>query len=106
MTFLMMQLELPMDVICTVARYAKDAGVPVMLNPAPAAPLPEELLSCVTDFSPNEHEAAAITGLRLRADESGVNEEDMKQVAAALRQKGRGECHYHAGRQRFRCGGT
>lgn len=85
---LMMQLELPMDVICTVARYAKDAGVPVMLNPAPAAPLPEELLSCVTYLSPNEHEAAAITGLRLRADESGVNEEDMKQVAAALRQKG------------------
>ena len=85
---LMMQLELPMDVICTVASYAKAAGVPVMLNPAPAAPLPEELLACVTYLSPNEHEAAAITGQRLYADENGVNEEDMKKVAAALREKG------------------
>ncbi|MBU5626467.1 ribokinase [Oscillibacter sp. MSJ-2] len=85
---LMMQLELPMDVTCAVASYAKAAGVPLMLNPAPAAPLPEELLSCVTYLSPNEHEAAAITGLPLRADETGVNEEDMKRVAAALREKG------------------
>ena len=84
----MLQLEIPMAINIAVAQYAKAAGVPVMLNPAPAAELPEELLSCVTYLSPNEHEAAAITGLPLRADDEGVNEEDMKAVAAALREKG------------------
>ena len=43
-----MQLELEMETIEYVARLAHDAGVPVMLNPAPAAALSDELLSCVT----------------------------------------------------------
>lgn len=84
----MLQLEIPMEINLAVAQYAKAAGVPVMLNPAPAAELPAELLSCVTYLSPNEHEAAAIAGLPLRADESGVNEADMEAVSAALRKKG------------------
>ncbi len=84
----MLQLEIPMEVDIAVARYAKAAGVPVMLNPAPAAPMPAELLECVTYLSPNEHEAAAISGIRLRADETGVNDNDLRQVAAALRLKG------------------
>lgn len=71
-----------------MARYVKAAGVPVMLNPAPAAELPEALLRCVTYLSPNEHEAAALAGLPLRADENGVNEADMKAVFAALWKKG------------------
>jgi len=100
----MLQLEIPMEINIAVAQYAKAAGVPVMLNPAPAAELPVELLSCVTYLSPNEHEAAAIAGLPLRADESGVNEADMEAVSAALREKGRGECDYHIGRKRLRRG--
>lgn len=84
----MLQLELTMAVTKFAAKCAHDAGVPVMLNPAPAVPLDEELLSCVTYLSPNEHEAASLTGLPLRADESGVNEEDLQKVSAALRAKG------------------
>ena len=57
-----MQLELPMDIVKTVARWAKESGVPVMLNPAPAAALSDDLLSCVTYLSPNEHEAALRAG--------------------------------------------
>lgn len=53
----LLQLEIPMDINIKVAAYAKAAGVPVMLNPAPIAPLPDELLSCITYLSPNEHEA-------------------------------------------------
>lgn len=84
----MLQLELTMDVTRFVARCAHDAGVPVMLNPAPAAALDEDLLSYVTYLSPNEHEAALLTGLPLRADEGGVNEGDLEQISGALRQSG------------------
>lgn len=63
-----LQHEIRSDVNCFVARIAKDAGVPVMLNPAPYAPIPEELLSCLTYVSPNEHEAADIAGIVLESD--------------------------------------
>lgn len=84
----MLQLELTMETTKFVAKCAHDAGVPVMLNPAPAAPLDGELLSCVTYLSPNEHEAADLTGLPLRADDNGVNAEDLASVTGALRGKG------------------
>ncbi len=52
------QLELPLEtLLCTLAICA-DAGVPVMLDPAPAATLPDEVWSRVTWFTPNETEAA------------------------------------------------
>ena len=44
----MMQFELPMEVIEAVAQWAHDAGVPVMINPAPAAPMSARLLACAT----------------------------------------------------------
>lgn len=84
----LLQLEIPMEVNLAVAEYAKAAGVPVMLNPAPAAALPAELLRCLTYLSPNEHEAAALTGLPLRSDGDGVNRGDVEAAAAALRGQG------------------
>lgn len=84
----LLQLELTMEVTKSIAAWAHAAGVPVMLNPAPAVPLPDGLLPHVTFLSPNEQEAAAITGFPLRTDENGVNEEDMKKTAAALRERG------------------
>lgn len=58
----LLQLELREDVTETVAQYARTAGVPVMLNPAPAAPLSPTLVQNVTYLTPNEYEAAAIAG--------------------------------------------
>jgi ribokinase len=52
----MMQLEIPMETVKTVARIAHAANVPVLLNPAPAQKLDEELLSMVTYLTPNETE--------------------------------------------------
>ncbi len=86
----MLQLEIPMEINMAVAEYARAAGVPVMLNPAPAAALPEELLRCVTYLSPNEHEAAAIAGLPLRADTHGIRKDDVEAVSAALQSRGVG----------------
>lgn len=60
-----LQLEIPMEINTIVAKYAHDKGVPVMLNPAPSAPLPEELLACLTYLSPNEHEARDLSGVAI-----------------------------------------
>jgi ribokinase len=83
----MMQFELPMEVTETVAQWAHDAGVTVMINPAPAAPISEKLLSCATYISPNEHEAAAIAGHTISV-ENGVNFDDIAVVAKAFRDRG------------------
>ena len=85
---LMMQFELPMEVIEAVAGWAHEAGVLVMVNPAPAAPISAKLLSCATYLSPNEHEAAIIADHPLRADESGVNMEDVQAVSEAFQARG------------------
>ncbi|MGV9378277.1 ribokinase [Nonomuraea sp. NPDC003707] len=59
---LLLQLELPMEAVVAAAQAAQVSGVHVYLTPAPARPLPDELLDAVTTIVPNEHEAAAITG--------------------------------------------
>ncbi|NMD38908.1 MAG: ribokinase [Christensenellaceae bacterium] len=65
-----MQLEIPMEINEIVAEYAYNKGVPVMLNPAPSAPLSDKFLSHLTYISPNEHEAADIVGFPVTDDES------------------------------------
>jgi ribokinase len=59
---LMLQMEIPLDTMLWAARAARDAGIPVMLDPAPARPLPPELFSIVDILLPNEGEAAALAG--------------------------------------------
>jgi ribokinase len=51
------QLEIPMETISHTLALCAEAGVPVMLDPAPAATLPEELWSQIAWFTPNETEA-------------------------------------------------
>lgn len=89
---LMLQLELPMDVTLAAAACAKEAGVPVMLNPAPAAPLPPELLRCVTYLSPNEHEAALLTGHPISITEGKADPKDIQTVLQRLRSQAAGGC--------------
>lgn len=85
---LMLQFELPMEVVEAAAEYAHSAGVPIMVNPAPAAPISPRLLSFATYLSPNEHEAALLAGHPLRVEAGGVNREDVAAVAEAFRKKG------------------
>ena len=56
------QLETPLPVVRHAVALAHAAGVPVLLNPAPAQALPEELLAQVDVLVPNETEAAALVG--------------------------------------------
>lgn len=76
----MLQLELPMGVVEAVAAWAYDANVPVMLNPAPAAPLSDSLLSHVTYLSPNEHEAAEMAGQEISVSD-GIDMDAVQAVA-------------------------
>lgn len=84
----LLQLEIPIEINRTVAHWAREAGVPVMLNPAPATELDDELLSLVTWLIPNEQEASMETHLPLRTDEDGSIHKDLQKIAASLWDKG------------------
>ncbi|MGA2616668.1 MAG: ribokinase [Thermoguttaceae bacterium] len=77
----MLQLEVPIDAVAAAARLAAAAGVPVVLNPAPAAPLPDALLPHVTYLTPNESEAQQLTGIRVQ-DESSARQAAERLLAA------------------------
>ncbi len=57
---LLLQLELPLDVVIEAASFARKQGTTTVLTPAPVVPLPAELLDAVDLLAPNEHEAAAL----------------------------------------------
>ncbi|MBE3519201.1 MAG: ribokinase [Firmicutes bacterium] len=59
---LMLQLEIPMEAVEMAARTASASGVKVLLDPAPAMEMPESLWESVDVITPNEHEAAFLTG--------------------------------------------
>lgn len=62
---LVVQLEVPLPVAARDA-LARAAGVPVLLNPAPAAKLPDDLWSQVDILVPNESEASLISGIEVK----------------------------------------
>src|SRR5690606_1014494 len=59
---LLLQLETPLSGVIAAARAGRSLGVTTVLTPAPAQPLPQELLECVDVLLPNQYEAATITG--------------------------------------------
>jgi ribokinase len=81
-TSLLTQLETPLKTVQTAVRLAARAGVPVILNPAPAQPLPDGLLRLVSILTPNETEAELLTGIRV------TNERSAAKAAACLRARG------------------
>ena len=69
---ILMQLEVPMETVCFVADIAWQKGKKVILNPAPAHPLPADLLHHLYLITPNETEAEMITGVKITDDISAV----------------------------------
>ncbi|MCS7237702.1 MAG: ribokinase [Thermoguttaceae bacterium] len=78
----LLQLEIPLETVQAAVTLAGEVGVPVILNPAPAFPLPDELLRHVTYLTPNESETEGLTGLSV-GDESSARE-----AARVLRDRG------------------
>ncbi len=64
------QLEIPMDTLAYTLDFCAKANVPVMLDPAPAAKLPDAIWNQVAWFTPNETEAAFYVGDEADADKS------------------------------------
>jgi ribokinase len=67
------QLELPLETIAHLLALCADAGVPVMLDPAPAAPLPEAAWRQTAWLTPNETEAAFYLGQSSTPKESATS---------------------------------
>ena len=65
----LLQLEVPMETVETVAKAAHAAGATVILDPAPAAPISGELLQVIDWLTPNEHEASVLTGIDTSTEE-------------------------------------
>ncbi|BDG62355.1 ribokinase [Caldinitratiruptor microaerophilus] len=82
---MLLQLEIPLPAVMAAARLGREHGLTVLLDPAPAPPpdrpLPPELLALADYVTPNESEAAALTGLP-------VNPDDPRPVAEALLRRG------------------
>jgi ribokinase len=80
---LVLQLETPLETVCAAAELAAKAGVRVILNPAPAQPLPDELLRKVSILTPNESEAELLTGVRV-TDKASAAEAAQKLLARGV----------------------
>lgn len=61
---LVMQLEIPLEVVEYGAKLAWEAKVPVLLDPAPPRALNPSLLTHVTYLTPNQHEAGVLSGVK------------------------------------------
>lgn len=60
---LLLQLEIPLETVIHAAKWGKQKGMIVILNPAPARELPNELIASVDYILPNETELNLLTGV-------------------------------------------
>ncbi|ORM63450.1 ribokinase [Pantoea rodasii] len=79
---LLMQLESPLESVLAAAKIARANATQVILNPAPATQLSDELLALIDIITPNETEAEILTGIAVKSDE------DAARAAQALHNKG------------------
>lgn len=64
---LLLQLEIPLEAVVAAARLAHQRGITVVLDPAPAQPLPAELYTLVDILTPNEVEAGQLVGAAVKS---------------------------------------
>lgn len=82
---LIMQLEIPFDTVMQALKAAREAGVPVLLNPAPAKELPAEAYKDLAHLVVNETEAAILSGCK----ESDLDDIDgLKRVGGVFLERG------------------
>ena len=62
-SYLILQLEIPVAAVVEAAHIAHEAGVCVILNPAPATKLPESIFADIDILTPNQTETAILTGI-------------------------------------------
>ena len=80
--FVVMPLEIPLDCIIEATRLGKASGATILLNPAPAQELPDDLLQEIDILIPNETELEILSGMPVHDVESA------KEAAHFLLKKG------------------
>lgn len=97
------QLESPIETVLEGVKMAKNKGIKVILNPAPARTLPLEIWKMIDIFVPNEIEAATLSyglGSNLKIEEASREflSKGVKEVIISLGEKG---CYYDSGKESF-----
>jgi ribokinase len=82
---LLLQLEIPLEMVVAAAKMAKEKGVTTILDPAPAQTLPEKVYSLIDYITPNETEAAFLVGFPVE------NQEDAARAVSVLVERGVGQ---------------
>ena len=81
-SFILVQLEIPLQTVEYIIKLASTVGAKLVLNPAPACELRNELLSGIDIITPNQKEAEMLTGVTVADTESA------KEAAMELKKKG------------------
>ncbi|QIY95295.1 ribokinase [Streptomyces sp. S1D4-11] len=81
---LLLQLEIPLAAVLAGAEAARRHGVRTILTPSPVQSLPPELLASIDLLVPNEHEAAALTGLTDPRDAATALLDQVPEVVVTL----------------------
>lgn len=79
-----LQHEIPLDTVHQTVSFCYENGIPVVLNPAPAAKVPSDIVDKVTYLTPNEHEAKLIFN---GADGAEESDEFIESVLSAYPEK-------------------
>ena len=88
------QLEVPIEIVSHTFKKAKEAGVFTILNPAPAAKLNRDLISCIDLLTPNETELELLSGITINNEEDIIEASNVlitqgiKQIIVTLGAKG------------------
>lgn len=91
---LICQLEIPLETTIEALKIASSAGIPTILNPAPAMELPEEIYKYASIIAPNEVEASMLTNIDIDSVEAArkaavaLNKRGAKNVIITLGNKG------------------
>jgi len=96
---LLVQLEIPLETVIESINLAKKHMIPVILNPAPARKLPDDLLKQIDYLTPNETEGQLLVGTNVSTPEEVIpllTEKGIKHVVITLGEKG---VMYHSSNQ-------
>ena len=81
-SIILVQLEIPLETVSYVVNLAEQANVKLVLNPAPACMLSDDLLNRISIITPNEKEAEMLSGIKILGIDSA------KEAAKVLAGKG------------------
>ena len=80
--YMLVQLETPLDTVQKAVEICAEFETKVILNPAPAAELADDIISMIDIITPNETEAERLTGVKVQ------NDSDAKKASEVLHKRG------------------